>query len=172
MNPFCDLNILKIIEKIIQSVAPFFGSFYLQPDEINPQQIFLRWYEKGFDQLFSAHNLSDGTLRMICLTTLLLQPNLSGTIIIDEPELGLHPFAISKLAGLMQSVSDSTQLIISTQSVNLVNEFNADDIVVVDRKDNNETSFTRQSEASLSEWLKTYTIGQLWEKNVLGGRPR
>lgn len=162
----------KMIEKVIQSIAPFFGGFYLQPDEINPQQIYLRWREKGFEQLFTAHNLSDGTLRMICLTTLLLQPTPPATIIIDEPELGLHPFAITKLAGLLQSVPETTQIIISTQSVNLVNEFNADDIIVVEREQNHETIFKRQSEKALSIWLKDYSMGELWEKNVLGGRPR
>jgi predicted ATPase len=165
-------NNFGLIEKVIQSIAPFFGSFYLQPDEINPQQIYLRWREKGFDQLFTAHNLSDGTLRMICLATLLLQPNPPGTIIIDEPELGLHPFAISKLAGLLQSVPETTQIIISTQSVNLVNEFSADDIIVVQRENNHETVFNRQSEEQLSVWLKDYTLGELWTKNILGGRPR
>lgn len=162
----------RLIEKVIQSIAPFFDSFYLQPDEINPQQIYLRWREKGFDQLFTAHNLSDGTLRMICLATLLLQPNPPGTIIIDEPELGLHPFAISKLAGLLKSVPESTQIIISTQSVNLVNEFSPDNIIVVQREGNHDTVFRRQSEEQLAVWLKEYTLGELWTKNVLGGRPR
>lgn len=162
----------NMIEKVIQSIAPFFGSFYLQPDEINPQQIFLRWREKGFEQLFTAHNLSDGTLRMICLATLLLQPELPATIIIDEPELGLHPFAITKLAGLLQSLPDNVQIIISTQSVNLVNEFSPDDIVVVQRQINHETVFLRQSEKVLASWLEDYSLGELWEKNVLGGRPK
>lgn len=167
-----DSSSFNLIENIIQSIAPFFDSFYLKPDEINPQQIYLRWREKGAEQLFTAHNLSDGTLRMICLTTLLLQPNPPGTIIIDEPELGLHPFAITKLAGLLQNVPETTQIIISTQSVNLVNEFNADDILIVERGNNNETVFKRQSEDNLSNWLKDYTLGELWEKNVLGGRPQ
>ncbi len=162
----------RMIERVVQSIAPFFESFYLKPDEINPEQIFLRWKEKGFDQLFTAHNLSDGTLRMICLSTLLLQPNPPSTIVIDEPELGLHPFAISKLAAMLQSISDTSQIIISTQSVNLVNEFNPEDILVVQREDNHETVFKRQSEESLALWLKDYSLGELWEKNILGGRPR
>jgi predicted ATPase len=162
----------RMIEKVVQSIAPFFGGFYLQPDEINGEQIFLRWREQGFDQLFTAHNLSDGTLRMICLATLLLQPNLPEVIIIDEPELGLHPFAISKLASMLQSAAEHTQIIISTQSVTLVNQFAADDIIVVDRADNHETLFRRQSTDELSVWLKDYSLGELWEKNVLGGRPR
>jgi predicted ATPase len=161
----------KIIEKVVQSIAPFFDRFFLKPDEINQQQIYLRWYEKGSDQLFTAHNLSDGTLRMICLSTLLLQPELPATIIIDEPELGLHPFAISKLAAMLQTASEKAQIIISTQSVNLVNEFTADDVIVVERRED-QTVFARQSNESLKNWLEDYSLGELWEKNVLGGRPK
>ncbi len=160
----------KMIERVVQSVAPFFDRFILKPDEINNQQIFLRWLEKGSDKMFAAHNLSDGTLRFICLATLLLQPELPEIIIIDEPELGLHPFAISKLAGLLRIASHKSQVIVSTQSVNLVNEFSADDIIVVDRKDN-QSVFTRQSEENLTDWLENYSLGELWEKNVIGGRP-
>jgi predicted ATPase len=160
----------KVISRIIQSIAPFFQEFYLQPDEINLQQIFLRWKEKGSDQLFTAHNLSDGTLRMICLTTLLMQPHLPSTIIIDEPELGLHPFAIQKLAAMLKSVSDKTQIIVSTQSINLVDQFAADDVIVVERADN-QTVFKRQSEEALVAWREEYSLGELWSKNVLGGTP-
>ncbi|MCF1716771.1 AAA family ATPase [Flavihumibacter sp. RY-1] len=162
----------KMIERVVQSIAPFFDGFFLSPDEINPDQIFLRWKEKGFDQIFTAHNLSDGTLRMICLSTLLLQPEPPSTIIIDEPELGLHPFAISKLAAMLQSVSESCQVIISTQSVSLVNEFSPDDILVVQRENNHETVFKRLSAETLSFWLNDYSLGELWEKNILGGRPK
>jgi predicted ATPase len=161
----------RMIEHVVKSIAPFFDKFYLEPDEINSEQIFLRWYEKGSDQLFSAHNLSDGTLRMICLATLLLQPEIPDTIIIDEPELGLHPFAINKLAALLKSASISSQIIISTQSVNLVNAFSPNDIVVVERQ-NNQTVFKRQSEKELMSWLEEYSVGELWEKNVLGGVPK
>lgn len=70
---------------------------------------------------------------------------------------------------MLQSVSDSSQIIISTQSVNLVNEFAPEDILVVQRENNHETVFKRQSEESLSVWLKDYSLGELWEKNILGG---
>lgn len=160
----------NIIEKIIQSIAPFFERFYLKPNEINNQQIFLRWYEKGSDQLFDAFNFSDGTLRMICLITLLNQPKPPSTIIIDEPELGLHPFAITKLAAMIKSASSKTQIIISTQSVSLLDQFDADDVIVVDREDN-QTVFKRQSSESLDSWLEEYTLGEIWDKNIIGGRP-
>jgi len=161
----------KMIEKVVSSIAPFFDRFYLEPDEINPEQIYLRWFEKGSEQIFTSHHLSDGTLRMICLCTLLLQPQLPSTIIIDEPELGLHPFAIKKLAAMLQSASSSSQIIISTQSINLVNEFSANDIIVVERE-GNQTVFKRQSEEKLAEWLNDYSLGELWQKNILGGRPK
>lgn len=161
----------KIIEFAICSVAPFFERFDLKPDSKNPEMIFLNWLEKGSDEYFNAHNLSDGTLRFIALATLLLQPELPKTIIIDEPELGLHPFAIQKLGALIKSASTKSQIIISTQSVNLVDQFTADDIIIVERIDE-QTVFSRQNEEQLKDWLDEYTLSELWEKNVLGGRPR
>ncbi len=165
------LSYFRMIEQVVKSIAPFFDRFYLEPDEINSEQIYLRWFEKGSDQLFTAHNFSDGTLRMICLATLLLQPEKPDTIIIDEPELGLHPFALNKLAAMLKSASLTSQVIISTQSVNLVNAFSPDDIIVVERE-NKQTVFKRQSEEDLTDWLEEFSVGELWEKNVLGGLPK
>lgn len=160
----------KIIEMVIQSVFPFFDRFDLAPFFLDENKIELEWYEKEHpENPFFARHLSDGTLRFIALATLFLQPNLPKTIIIDEPELGLHPFAIAKLAGMIKKASIQSQIIIATQSVNLVNEFSADDIIVANRKDN-QTVFERQSEESLEAWLEDYSIGELWEKNVIGGR--
>ncbi len=160
----------KVIEHTIRSVAPFFDKFNLVPDAKNKEMIQLAWLEKDSDEYFNAHNFSDGTLRFIALTTLLLQPDLPKTIIIDEPELGLHPFAIQKLSGMIRSASTKAQIIISTQSTTLVDQFNVDDIIIVDRKDN-QTVFSRKTEEELKEWLNDYSIGELWEKNVIGGKP-
>ena len=160
----------KMIEMVIQSVFPFFDKFDLAPFFLDEKKIELEWYEKEHpEHPFYARHLSDGTLRFIALATLFLQPNLPKTIIIDEPELGLHPFAIAKLAGMIKKASVHSQIIIATQSVNLVNEFSADDIIVANREDN-QTVFKRQSEESLKTWLEDYSIGELWEKNVIGGR--
>jgi len=160
----------KIIEMVIQSVFPFFDRFDLAPFSLDENKIEMEWYEKEHpEHPFYARHLSDGTLRFIALATLFLQPNLPKTIIIDEPELGLHPFAIAKLAGMIKKASVQSQIIIATQSVNLVNEFSADDIIVANRE-NNQTVFKRQSEESLKNWLEDYSIGELWEKNVIGGR--
>jgi predicted ATPase len=160
----------KILEFTIKSIAPFIDSLHLQPDEINPNQIELRWREKGHNNLFNAYSLSDGTLRFICLCTLLLQPKPPSTIIIDEPELGLHPAAIVKLGAMIQSASVSSQIIVSTQSVNLLDSFEPEDIIVVDRE-NDQSVFKRLSKEALGVWLEDYTLSELWLKNVLGGRP-
>jgi predicted ATPase len=160
------------IVKSVQLVAPFFGDFYLRPTVSNNERIQLEWTEAGQDVPFNASALSDGTLRFICLATLLLQPQqfMPAAILIDEPELGLHPYAIAVLGALMKSASQDRQLIVSTQSVELVSEFNADDLIVVD-KVGGASTFTRPDGGSLAEWLGDYSLGDLWKKNLLGGRP-
>jgi predicted ATPase len=161
----------KLIEAQIRSVAPFFDRFDLAPDRLNEDQIELRWLEKGSDNYFNAYDLSDSTLRFIALTTLLLQPDLPKTIIIDEPELGLHPFAINKLAAMMkQAAAKGSQVIVSTQSVNLVDNFEPEDVITVDREDN-QSVFKRLNSEEIKEWLEDYTLGDLWNKNVIGARP-
>lgn len=164
-------NYNRII-KTIKLVAPFFGDFHLRPTVNNQEKIQLEWTEQGEDIPFTASALSDGTLRFICLATVLLQPQefIPATILIDEPELGLHPFAISILGSLIKSVSENHQLILSTQSVELINEFDLEDILVVD-KHNGKSVFKRLDTEELSEWLTDYSLGDLWKKNLLGGRP-
>ncbi len=161
----------KRIENTIKLVAPFFEKFQLEPLALNQEKIRLEWKHVGSDDYFNANHFSDGTLRMICLITLLLQPNLPDTIIIDEPELGLHPAAIELLTSLIKSVAaNNKQIICSTQSVTFLNHFEPEDIIVVDRS-NGESIFRRLDKSKLTEWLNEYAIGELWEKNILGGRP-
>ena len=160
----------ELILNTIRQVAPFFGHFHLRAYPENPQKIQLEWTEKGSDYPFIANDLSDGTLRFMCLATLLLQPKLPSIVLIDEPELGLHPYAISILAGLFRVASQRCQLIISTQSLNFVDEFEVDDVIVVDRE-NGQSVFRRLSEKKLKSWLEEYSLGELWEQNVFGGRP-
>lgn len=154
----------------IRLVAPYFGDFVHRPDS---EYVELEWTQKGKpDTPFKALHLSDGTLRFICLATLLLQPIelLPDTILIDEPELGLHPYAISVLADIFKQVSEQRQLIVSTQSVELVNELSPEDIIIVDQE-NDASTFKRFTEQELSGWLEQYAMGELWKRNVLGGRP-
>jgi predicted ATPase len=131
----------------------------------------LRWLQEGADTVFPADALSDGTLRFICLTTLLGQAELPGLIVMDEPELGLHPFAIVQLADMLRSASRESQVLLATQSVTLMNQFELDDLVIVERQDGSSV-FDRPDPEQLGEWLADYSLGELWEKNMLGGRPR
>jgi predicted ATPase len=163
------LNYQNIVEAV-RLVAPFFEDFRLQPSRLNPEKIQLEWQHVGSDRYFNAHTFSDGTLRFIGLATLLLQPELPTTILLDEPELGLHPYAITILAEMMQSAATKTQIIASTQSVTLVNQFQLEDIIVIERE-NEQSRFKSLNSENLTHWLDNYSLGELWEKNVLGGRP-
>lgn len=148
-------------------------SFVLKPTTLptEEQQIRLLWKQKDSDYAFWPSQLSDGSLRFICLVTALMQPNPPATIIIDEPELGLHPYAIVLLASLIRAAASRMQVIVSTQSVPLLNEFTIDDLIVVEREEG-ASVFKRYDAADFSSWLENYSIGELWEKNLLGGRPR
>ncbi len=158
------------IEEHVRLVAPFFDSFVLAPSRLNEEKIKLEWKQKGSDAYFDAYALSDGTLRFICLATLLLQPSPPALILLDEPELGLHPFAIRLLAEMLESNAKRVQIILATQSVTLLNHFSPKDVIVAEN-DGLQTSFKRLDEAALAQWLEEYSLGELWEKNVLGGRP-
>lgn len=162
----------KRIEQTIQSISPFFERFNLIPFALDENAIFLEWIDKEHpDMYFNAIHLSDGSLRFIALCTLLLQPNLPSLLIIDEPELGLHPAAIDKISGLIRSVSKKgCQVIISTQSETMLNNFEPDDIITVDREDN-QSVFHRLEKSKLNSWLDDYSIGELWNKSVIKGQP-
>lgn len=165
-----DPDVYSNIVETVRMVTPFFGKFRLRPNPLNGRKIRLEWQERDSDVYFDGHALSDGTLRFICLATLLLQSKPPTTILLDEPELGLHPFAIAVLADLLRSAAQRTQVITSTQSVTLVNQLSPQDLVVVDRE-GRESKFRRPGEIEVASWLDDYSLGELWEKNVLGGRP-
>lgn len=161
----------SMIRRTVQRVAPFFDNFQLEPQKLNPEKIRLEWRHKGSEAYFDASSLSDGTLRFIALATLFLQPGSyqPSVILVDEPELGLHPYAITLLASLIKQVS-AKQVIISTQSPLLLDHFQPEDVLVADRI-NGGTQFTRLDPEKLESWLQDYSLGQLWEKNEFGGRP-
>lgn len=162
------------IVKYVRFVVPNFEDFILEPSAFNKQQIMLSW--KGNTQTdynFNASQLSDGSIRFIALATLFLQPPefLPNIILIDEPELGLHPQAIDLLASMIKIASEHSQIIVATQSARLLDSFEADDIIVADTDKDNCTILKRLNSNELSEWLEDYSLSQLWEKNVLGGQP-
>lgn len=162
------------IRDVLRLAAPFFDDFNLRPMPTNPDLIQLEWRQKDSEHPFLASQLSDGTLRFICLATALLQPLKPATMIFDEPELGLHPYALTLAASLFKQAVSTTfkkQIILSTQSVPLLNEFAPEDVIVVERYQG-ESVFRQLDSAQLSDWIKEYSLGELWQKNVLGGQPQ
>lgn len=160
----------KRIVRVVQSIAPYFSDFYFNVSAADTVR--LQWTDKFSSTVYGPTDLSDGTVRFIALTTLFLQPVPPKVIIIDEPELGLHPLAIQKLAGLIKSVaSRGTQVIIATQSADLITNFNAEDVITVNQTEG--ASVMKRLEAEhLEAWLEDYTLGDLWKQNILkGGQP-
>jgi predicted ATPase len=164
------------IRDIVRLAAPFFDDFKLRPLADNQEMIQLEWTQKGSDYPFRPSQLSDGTLRFICLAAALLQPSPPTTVLFDEPELGLHPYALTLLANMFKQAAVkyygfvNRQVIVSTQSTLLLNEFTPEDVIVVERSQGQST-FRRLDAGQLAEWLNVYALGELWQKNVLGGRP-
>jgi predicted ATPase len=163
----------SLIRRTVQRVAPFFDDFVLEPSKLNPDKIKLEWKHREQDQYFDAWALSDGTLRFIALATLFLQPKelRPPLILVDEPELGLHPYAINLLGSMVKVAAVDSQVILATQSPLLLDEFSPEDVLVAER-DGHATTFRRLNAASLETWLEDYSLGELWEKNELGGRPK
>lgn len=167
----------KYYERIVRYVSlvmPQFGDFVLSPSARNENYILLNWREKHSDFLFGPHQISDGSLRFMALAALLLQPqsSLPSVIILDEPELGLHPSAISMLSGMIKTASRNAQVILATQSTRLIDEFDVENIVVVERDESQQSSVFKLLDAEkLKDWLERYSMSELWEKNVIGGKP-
>jgi len=159
----------QYIRDTVQLAAPFFDDFLLRDSLDNPDETLLEWRQKDSDYPFHPSQISDGTLRFICLATVLLQPDPPSTIIVDEPELGLHPLALALLAELIKKASHKTQVIVATQSAGLISHFEPQDIIVVELK-NEESVFRRLPLEKLKQWIDDYSLGELWEMNLLEDR--
>jgi len=166
---YCDYY--KRIVDAVRLVTPFFDDFRLDVQKLGEaEKVRLSWSQKGSDFPMQPYHFSDGSIRFICLATALLQPHPPSTIIIDEPELGLHPAAIVVLAELIQAAAKRTQVIVATQSPALIDQFGIEDVIVVNREDGAST-FQRLREDDFSAWLENYSVGELWTKNVIAGGP-
>ncbi len=157
------------IVNAVQLVIPFFDDFRLDVLKMGEtEKVKLSWGQKGSDFPMQPYHLSDGSIRFICLATALLQPFPPSTIVIDEPELGLHPEAIRILGELVLDAAKRTQIIIATQSPLLLDQFSIEDIIVANRK-GGQSTFERLHHEDFNEWLNTYSVGELWTKNVIQG---
>ena len=162
----------EFIRGTVRQIAPFFDDFILEPLTLNENKLRLEWKHVGSDDYFDVSSFSDGTLRFIALATLLLQPKdlRPSVILLDEPELGMHPAAIGLLAAMVKSVSVETQVILATQSPTLVDNFEPQDVLVADRV-KGATEFTRLKSGELAVWLEDYSLGELWQMGDLEGHP-
>ena len=157
------------IVKAVRLVIPFFEDFRLDVLKMGEaEKVKLTWKQKGTEYPMQPYHLSDGSIRFICLVTALLQPVPPTTIVIDEPELGLHPEAIHILAELIKATSIKTQVIVATQSPLLLDQFSIEDIIVA-RRQNGTSTFERLNAEDYDQWLEDYTLGELWTKNVIDG---
>lgn len=163
------------IVRHIRRVMPQFGDFDLESIPGKKDYVRLNWKDSfESDYLFDPDQISDGSLRFMALATLLLQPPelLPKFIVLDEPELGLHPAAMAELAGIVRSAAQKTQVLLATQSTRLVDEFSPENLVVVERDEKKHCSvFKTLDSEELKGWLDRYSLSELWEKNVLGGQP-
>jgi predicted ATPase len=130
----------------------------------------LSLFEHGLNQPISATRLSDGTLRYLCLLAILCHPELPPLVCIEEPEIGLHPDILPAVAKLLVEASRRTQLIVTTHSDALVDALtDTPEAIVVCEKHEGSTTMRRLEKAALEDWLKDYSLGQLWQKGELGG---
>jgi predicted ATPase len=164
--------VYRRIISTIRKIMPEFEDFDLAPSRLNPNDIMLNWRKQGSDYLFGPHQISDGSLRAMAICTLFLQPedDLPDVVVLDEPELGLHPHALEMIAGLIRAASTQTQVICATQSQNLLNFFDPSEVITVETHDG-QSVFRRLERDDLKDWLEDYSIGELWQRNVLGGGP-
>jgi len=163
------LQTYELIKSTVQRIVPYLEDIDFDIEEGGSEhQVRLIWKQHGSQYRFTAGHLSDGTIRFLCLVTALLQPKPPSLIVLDEPELGLHPEAISLLGGLIRSASNRFQVIVATQSPSLLSQFDAKDIITIDHL-NGCSQFRRPDVNELQQWLEDYTLGEIWQKGIMNG---
>lgn len=164
-----DLGRFELICRHIRRVLPGFDRFQIEEQY---GKVALRWRSLLLNKTYGAHLTSDGSLRFFALATLLNLPEemLPSVLVLDEPELGLHPKAIALVGDMIRAMAESRQVILATQSPLLVDAFELDEVFVLEMRDGR-TELTSPASAGLQAWLDEFSVGELWQKNLLGGRP-
>ena len=178
--PDCS-NLALILNKIEHSQASrdfnrllkrFFPRFERMSTMLTGGTVQFYLHETGFETPVPATRLSDGTIRFVALLATLLTPVPPPLVCIDEPELGLHPDAISLVADLIIDASERMQLIVATHSDALVSALTGKpDAVVACERIGAGTTLRRLDSAKLADWLKDYALGDLWRMGELGANP-
>ena len=162
-------NRFEAIEDALRAAYPRFDRLDFPP--VAAGTLALAWRETGFSKPFYMHQLSEGTLRFLWLATLLQSPGLTALTLLDEPEVSLHPELLSLLAEMLREASNRTQLVVATHSDRLIRFLQPKEIVVIDADERGMSTLKWADELDLDEWLKDFSLDELWSNGTLGARP-
>lgn len=174
-------NLPQILNRIkINSKQTFFPKVVEALKVVNPlfngidfnflgSNIELLLDEKGLEKAVHVTHVSDGTLRYLCLLSILFNPQRGALVCIDEPEVGLHPDMIGKIISTIKQYDSQTQFIVSTHSEHILDEVSVDDILVCEKSMQNMTEINTFREEEFIEWASQYSTGKLWRNGDLGG---
>ncbi len=164
-----DLHLKRANKKIVNNLKEFYNEVEDYSTKIQGGTVQIFIHEEGLSQPIPATRLSDGTLRYLCLLTILCHPSPPPLICIEEPELGLHPDVLHTVAKLLIEASQRTQLIVTTHSDILVDALSeTPEAILVCERDIDGTHFRRLDRDVLKEWLEKYTLGELWRMGEIG----
>ena len=158
----------EAVEDTLRVAFPRFKRLEFPP--VAAGTVGLGWRDNDSTKTFYAHQLSPGTLRFLWLTALLQSPGLPALILLDEPEVSLHPEMVSLMVDQFREASFRSQLVIATQSDSLIRFLEPKEVVVCDSDEGAMTTLTRADELDLEEWLKEYSLDELWRNGRLGAR--
>lgn len=157
---------IQRIRESLNSINPNFVDFDFNPMGSGLEMLL---EEKGLEKSVHVTHISDGTLRYLCLLSILHNPNRGKLICIDEPEVGLHPDMVTELMSAIQETAEDTQYIISTHSELLLNQLPVENVIVFEKDENNATIVNEFTDTAFVEWASQYSTGRLWRNGDLGG---
>jgi len=161
-----DKNNFKTIKKLLNSV----NELYTDIDFHNlGGNIELMLEEEKFKKSIHVTHISDGTLRFLCLLSILYNEKRGSLICIDEPEVGLHPDMILTVANSIKNAAKNSQIFVATHSENLLNNFGLESVRVFEKDENNSTSVSQFSENDFKDWYDKFSVGKMWRQGDIGG---
>lgn len=163
-----DRDRFEAVEDALKAAFPGFESLTFPP--VAAGVLAMIWRDKNFDKPFYVHQLSEGMLRFLWLTSLLQSPGLTAVTMIDEPEVSLHPELLSLLADLLREASRRTNILVATHSDRLIRFLDPKEVVVMDISEDGAATAVWADTLDLDEWLKEYTLDEVWRKGRMGGR--
>jgi predicted ATPase len=163
-----DRDRFEAVEDALHSAFPGFERLDFPP--VAAGTLAMTWRDKNFSKPLFMHQVSEGMLRFLWLATLLQSPGLTALTLLDEPEVSLHPELLSLLADLLREASKRTQLVVATHSDRLIRFLNPSEVVVMDTTDDGSARLSWADQLDLSEWLKEYTLDELWRNGRIGAR--